>query len=240
MQQSILLILILVVVFVEAKCNSNETLRKNTSYPRPFVVFDKSDRVRQLQLRKVFQDLKIRRHFKVADVGAGGGWLTVRLATFVGPKGKVYAVDIFSGYVSYIGEVIKTHKLNNVEVILGSATDPKLPENTLNAVMILIAYHEFEKPITMLTKIRKAMKIGARLGIIDRDTDQMRTKAREAYAKTGYISDRVNETLSDHFQTIDHTLALDIVVRETTSVGFTFLFSRELGGDYYIAVFANS
>jgi hypothetical protein len=92
----------------------------------------------------------------------------------------------------------------------------------------------------MLTKIRKAMKIGARLGIIDRDTDQMRTKAREAYAKTGYISDRINETLSHHFQTIDHTLALDIVVRETTSVGFTFLFSRELGGDYYIAVFVNS
>jgi ubiquinone/menaquinone biosynthesis C-methylase UbiE len=214
-----------IIAFVEAKRMSNETLKKKTSNIGSLATFDKSYRAQQLSLWQVFRDLKIRRHCKVADVGAGTGWLTMRLSPFVGPKGKVYAVEIFPGYVSHITEIIKT---------------PKLPSNTLDAVMILIAYHEFEKPITMLTKIRKSMKVGARLGILERDTDQMRAEAREAYAKTGYISGRVNETFSDHFVTNEHYLALDIVVQEATFVGFTFLFSRELGGDHYIAVFINS
>jgi hypothetical protein len=70
------------------------------------------------------------------------------------------------------------YNFNNVEVFFGSTTDPKLPLNTLDAVIIWIAYHEFEKPITMLTKIREAMKIGARVGILERDTDQMRPEPR--------------------------------------------------------------
>ncbi|CAF1531009.1 unnamed protein product [Rotaria sp. Silwood1] len=204
------------------------------------MIFDRSDRAQQLRLRQVFRDLKIHRNAIVADVGAGIGWLTTRLAKFIGPKGKVYAEDIVSRYISYIDKEIKTHKLNNVETILGSTTDPKLPKNTLDAVIILNAYHEFEKPITMLTKIRQAMKIGARLGILYRDNDQMRIDARKAYATTGYILHRINETLTNIYLTSDHYLALDIVVREATLVGFTFLFSRELGGDYYIAVFSNS
>ncbi|CAF2372888.1 unnamed protein product [Rotaria sp. Silwood2] len=223
------------------KSNSNEILRKKICPSTgTLAIFDKSDRAQQLCLWQVFRDLKIRRNSKVADVGAGSGWLTVRLAAFVGPQGKIYAVEILPRYVSYIEEEIKKHKLNNVEVILGTTTDPKLPENALSAVMILIAYHEFEKPITMLTKIRGAMKIGARLGILERDNNQMRKEAREAYAKTGYILHRVNETLADNFVTNEHYLALDIVVREAKLVGFTFLFARELGGDYYIAVFVNS
>jgi tRNA A58 N-methylase Trm61 len=239
MQRSILLILLVIVIILEAKYPPNETWSKKTSCTKSSTIFNDSDRARQLNLQQVFRDLKIRRQVKVADVGAGHGWLTVRLAQFVGPKGKVYAVDIFPGYISYIEGAIKTHKLNNVEVILGSATEPKLPEKTLDAVMILIAYHEFTKPITMLTKIRRAMKIGARLGILERDNDQMRTNAREAYTKTGYILDRVNETLPDHFLINEHYMALNIVVHEAKLVGFKFLFSRELGGDYYIAIFAN-
>jgi ubiquinone/menaquinone biosynthesis C-methylase UbiE len=241
MQKCIVFILIFTFTFVGAKCKSHETLSKTTSsYTQYPTIFDRSNRARQLYLWQVFQDLKIRRNFKVADIGAGGGWLTVRLAAFVGPKGKVYAVDILPRYITYIEEEIKTHKLTNVETILGSTTDPNSSENTLDAVIILNAYHEFQKPITMLNNIRKSMKIGARLGILDRDNDQMRTEAREAYGKTGYILSRVNETLADDFLANGHYLALDIVVREAELAGLTFLFSRELGGDYYIAVFANS
>lgn len=240
MLRLILLIFIFIIGLFESKCYSNETLRKKSLYNESLIKFDKSDRARQLDLWKVFRDLNIRRNSKVADVGAGSGWLTLRLSPFVGRKGKVYAVEILPRSVSYIEEIVKRDKLNNVQTILGLTTDPKLPENTLDAVMILIAYHEFEKPLTMLTKIRKAMKIGARLGILERDNDQMRIKAFEAYNKTGYISQRINETLPNHFVINEHYLALNIVKREVTSVGFKFLFSRELGGDYYIAVFVNS
>jgi len=238
MQQSILFIFILLVVFVEAKQASNEILRNKTEL---LPTFDKSSRARQLELGNVFQYLKIRRHYSsVADVGAGTGWLTVRLAAYVSPKGKVYAVETVSRYIPYIKGIAKLYNLNNVQAILGSLTDPKLPEKTLDAVIILISYHEFEKPITMLNKIHKAMKIGARLGIIERDTDEMQVEAREAYAKTGYILHRFNETVSDYFLPDQHYIARDIVVREVTSVGFTFLFYRQLDDDYYITVFAKA
>ena len=241
MRRSNLLILILIAIFLEVKCKSNESLRKlSGSYTRMTALFDKSNRAQQLYLRQVFQDLEIHRNSQVADIGAGTGWLTVRLGAFVGPKGKIYAVEILPRYVSYIEEKVKEYKLNNVEPILGSATDPKLSESTLDAVIILIAYHEFKQPITMLTKIHRAMKAGARLGIIERDTDQMRAEAREAYTKKGYILHRVNETLPDSFLTNEHSLALNIVVREARTVGFEFLFSRELGDDYYIAIFVKS
>ncbi|CAF1181661.1 unnamed protein product [Rotaria sordida] len=241
MLRSFLLILIFIFTIIDGKHQSNETLRKTPSRYTGFtIIFDRSDRAQQLHLQKVFRDLKIHRNAKVADIGAGSGWLTVRLAKFIGPKGKVYAEDIVPRYISYIDEEIKRHELDNVEIIHGSTTDPKLPNNTLDAVIILNAYHEFEEPITILTKIRQAMKISARLGILDRDTDQMRIDARKAYAKTGYVLHRINKTLINNYVTNNHYLALNIVVREVTSVGFTFLFSRELGGDFYIAVFSNS
>ncbi|CAF3139742.1 unnamed protein product, partial [Rotaria sp. Silwood2] len=119
---------------------------------------------------------------------------------------------------------IKIHKLNNVEIILGSTTDPKLPENTLATVIILNAYYKFEKPITMLTKIRQVMKVGARLSILDRDNDQMRNDAREAYTETEYILHCIKEILADNYLTTNHYLELNIVVREATLIGFTFLF----------------
>ena len=240
MQSIIIFIFLLFVDRLNGNNSSNAGSIKKISRTKSPSIFDDSGRARDLHLRQTFRDLKIRRHAKVADVGAGGGWLTVRLASHVGSRGKVYAVDIFPGFVSHIEETIKVHQLNNVVPILGSAIDPKLPENTFDAVMILIAYHEFTKPITMLTKIRRAMKIGGRLGVLERDTDQMRVKAREAYETTGYIADRVNETLSDHFRIKEHVMALDIIIREVTSVGFQFLFSRELAYDYYSAIFVNS
>lgn len=241
MLRSALLIFVVFLNFNDGKITLNETLRKTASpYTKSPTILDQSYRAQQLHLRKVFNDLNIHRNAKVADVGAGNGWLTIHLAKYIGPKGKVYAEDITPTFISHMTEEIKRYKLNNVELILGSPTDPKLPQNMLDTVIILNAYHEFQKPITMLTKIRQAMKTGARLGILDRDTDEMRMNARETYTKIGYIPRRINETVSDYYLTSGHYLALDIVMRETTSVGFKYLFSRELGDDYYIAVFSNS
>ena len=191
----------------------------------------------QREVQKIFRYLKIRRQSRVADIGAGSGWLTLHLSRIVGPKGQVYAEDIFPRQISAIEQQVKKYNLTNVQVISGSISDPKLPEKTLDAAIALNAYHEFKMPLTLLKKIAQAMKRGARLGIIDRDTDRMRTEAQREYATTGYISHRVNESLSDHYLTVDHYLAMDIVKHEATSVGFKFLYSRELDGDFYIAVF---
>ena len=199
--------------------------------------FDTPGRERLLRLPRVLKDLGIERGAKVADVGAGGGWLTVRLARAVGPNGVVYAEEILPKYTSYIQSRVQRERLNNVRTVLGSTSDPKLPSNTLDAVMILNAYHEFDQPLVMLAKVRAGMKSGARLGILERDNDELRQEARQAYAKTGQILRRVTEKDDRNPITDDHRLALDVVKREGEKAGLHFIRSRELGEDNYLVVF---
>jgi precorrin-6B methylase 2 len=199
--------------------------------------FETPGRAKKLQLPNVYRDLKIVKGTHVADIGAGGGWLTVRLGFQVGPTGRVYAQDILSKYTNYIDRRAKATGLSNVQTILGTVTDPKLPAKTLDAAIILNAYHEFDQPVTMLTKIRTAMKPGGRLGIMERDTDQLRAEARVAYAKTGKILRRLSEKNDRNPITDDHQLALEVVKREGVKAGWEFVSSRELGDDNYIAIF---
>jgi hypothetical protein len=123
-----------------------------------------------------------------------------------------------------------------VRTILGTTTDPKLPPNSADAVLILNAYHEFEKPLAMLKKIRAGMKPNGRLAFIERDDEQLRREAREAYAKTGKIKRRVDERPDKDPITDDHRLAREIVEREAASVGFKRVLAKDLGDDHYIVI----
>ncbi len=200
-------------------------------------IFETPGREQVLQLPTVFRVLGIKGGKRVADVGAGGGWLSVRMARAVGTKGVVYAEEILPKYTGYIDDRARREGLANIQTILGTTSDPKLPANTLDAAVILNAYHEFDQPLGMLAKIKAAMKPGAKLGIIERDTDEERHEARQAYAQTGEILRRVGEKDDQNPLTDDHTLALDIVKREGEKAGFRFLGSRELGEDKYLAIF---
>lgn len=201
-------------------------------------IFETPGRDQLLQLPRVFGDLKIKKGSRVADIGAGGGWLSVRLAKQVGPKGVVYAQEILPKYIDAIRKRAAQNRLANIQTILGTTSDPKLPAKTLDAALVLNAYHEFDQPLVMLAHIRAAMKHGARLGILERDNDALRLEARRAYAQTGRILRRVDEKSDGNALTDDHRLALDIVQREGEKAGFRFVSSRELGEDNYLAVFA--
>ncbi|WP_157947588.1 methyltransferase domain-containing protein [Abditibacterium utsteinense] len=200
--------------------------------------FDTPGRDAKLQLPRVFHDLKIGQGSKVADIGAGGGWLTVRLGFQVGPKGVVYAEEILPKYTAYIEKRARLSGLSNVRTVLGTVTDPKLPAKTIDAAIILNAYHEFDQPLAVLAKVRAGLKSGGRLGIMERDDDGLRLEARRAYAQTGRILRRVTEKNDGNALTDDHRLALDVVRREGERAGFKFVSSRELGDDNYLAVFA--
>lgn len=200
-------------------------------------IFETQGREQELRLPTVFKDLNIKSGKRVADIGAGGGWLTVRMARAVGAKGTVYAEEILPKYTQYIEGRARREGFANIKTILGTTTDPKLPANTLDSAIILNAYHEFDQPLGMLAKIKAAMKPGARLGIIERDTDEERLEAQRAYGQSGQISRRVGEVDDLNELTDDHTLALDIVKREGEKVGLRFLGSRELGNDKYLAIF---
>jgi len=103
----------------------------------------------------------------VADVGAGGGFLSVRLSEAVGEQGRVYAEDITERLVRELAEQMESLGITNVEPVLGGTDDPNLPEGELDAVVIVNAYHEMSEHESMLAGIRRSLRSGGRLVIVD-------------------------------------------------------------------------
>jgi SAM-dependent methyltransferase len=102
----------------------------------------------------------------VAEIGAAGGWFTVRLAQRVGQNGKVYAEDIQAEMIEAINRRAQRENLTNVKPILGAARDPRLP-NGLDAVLIVEVYREMDDPVELLKKVARSLKPQGRIGIVD-------------------------------------------------------------------------
>lgn len=103
----------------------------------------------------------------VADIGAGSGYYTVRLAERVGPQGRVFAEDVTPSYLA--GLERRVAKLANVTVVRGEAHDPRLPPASLDAAILVHMYHEITQPFGLLYNLAGAMKPGGRVGIVDAD-----------------------------------------------------------------------
>jgi ubiquinone/menaquinone biosynthesis C-methylase UbiE len=103
----------------------------------------------------------------VADLGAGGGWFTIRLARRVGPNGIVYAEDVQPEMIEAITRRVEREGLTNVKPVLGAPTNPRLPEAALDAVLIVGVYNEMEDPVALLKNVSVALKPRGRLGIVD-------------------------------------------------------------------------
>ena len=103
----------------------------------------------------------------VADIGAGGGWFTIRLARRVGAGGTVYAEDIQRQMLEATTRRAAREGLANVRAVLGTAKDPRLPRGALDAVLIVDTYHELEDPDSMLRNIAAALKPQGRVGVVD-------------------------------------------------------------------------
>lgn len=119
----------------------------------------------------VMDTLGIGERSVVADVGAGGGWFTVRLARRVGPNGVVYAQDVQAPMLDSIRRRIDREGFQNVRYIRGERLDPKLPAGALDAVLMVDTYHEFEKPVALLRGVGLALKATGRVGIVDFRSD---------------------------------------------------------------------
>ena len=102
----------------------------------------------------------------VSELGAGGGWFTVRLARRVGPNGRVYAEDIQRQMLEAVERRVKSENLLNVVPVLGTATDPRLPSG-LDAALIVNAFHEMDDPVTLFRNVGRSLKGHGRLGVVD-------------------------------------------------------------------------
>jgi predicted methyltransferase len=103
----------------------------------------------------------------VADIGAGSGWFTIRLARRVGPQGLVYAEDVQTEMINAITRRVQRENLTNVKAVRGENSDPRLPAGSLDAVLVVDAYHEVEDRVTMLTNLARALKPQGRIGVVD-------------------------------------------------------------------------
>lgn len=108
---------------------------------------------------------------RVADLGAGGGWFTIRLARRVGPNGVVYAEDIQPQMLESIKRRVEREQLQNVRTLLGQSEDPNLPAGELDAVLIVDTFNAFEQPVVVLSHVRESLRRGGRVGIIEYKKD---------------------------------------------------------------------
>ncbi len=103
----------------------------------------------------------------VADLGAGGGWFTIRLAHRVGPNGVVYAEDIQREMIDATRRRVGREGLTNVRTVLGTSDDPRLPADSLDAALIVEAYHEMKDPVALFRNVAQSLKPSGRLGIVE-------------------------------------------------------------------------
>ena len=115
----------------------------------------------------VLAALDLKPGMKVADIGAGSGYYSSRMAELVGKSGTVYAVDVQPEMVDILRLQMKQKRVTNVEAIVGTETDPKLPAGALDLAIMVDVYHELEYPYEMLAAIVKALKPGGRIVFVE-------------------------------------------------------------------------
>lgn len=114
----------------------------------------------------------------VADVGAGAGYYSMRLADMVGPEGKVFAEDVSDSAMGWLNARVNVFKLLNVEVVKGTVDDPKLPRDRLAGILIVDSYHHFTNYHAMLERLLHSLKPGGRLAIADYSFGEHRSQPR--------------------------------------------------------------
>ncbi len=115
----------------------------------------------------VIQVLNLQEGQVVADIGAGSGYFTLRLAQAVGQKGRVFAVDVDEGMLGYLHQRLDKEKIQNVQVMHVPPHDPLLIDGSLDLAFVCDTYHHLEDRDVYLRKLRKALKPGGRLVIVD-------------------------------------------------------------------------
>lgn len=128
---------------------------------------ERPEREREEEPSKAVAALDIRPGQIVADVGAGSGYYTVRLAERVGASGKVFATDIQPQMVALVQQRVARARLTQVEVVQATETDPRLPQNQLDLILMVDVYHELARPQEVLRQLRAALKPDGRLVLIE-------------------------------------------------------------------------
>jgi len=128
---------------------------------------ERNERVEEEEPDMALDALKIPKGASVADIGAGSGYMTVRLAKRVGPAGTVYANDLQPQMLEMLRRRLEKEKITNVTLVQGTVDDPKLPPASVDLELMVDVYHELSQPQVMLRALRQALKPGGRLVLLE-------------------------------------------------------------------------
>jgi ubiquinone/menaquinone biosynthesis C-methylase UbiE len=128
---------------------------------------ERPERELEEQPGKALAELNLKPGMAVADVGAGVGYFTVRMAKLVSPGGKVFAVDVQPEMLTRLKRRAKRAGIDNIDTVLGAEADPHLPDNSCDMILLVDVYHEFSQPQVMLQKMRQALKPTGKLVLLE-------------------------------------------------------------------------
>jgi len=155
---------------------------------------------------KALDALELKPGMVVADIGAGSGYYSSRIAKRVGPTGRVYATDIQPGMIELLERRIKSEGLTNVTTVLGGMDDPKLPPKSIDLAIMVDVYHELQQPQIFLQRLKDTFKPGGRLVLLEFRKEDPKVPILEVHKMSvdevkqemdaeGFAIDKVIETL---------------------------------------------
>lgn len=206
----LLTVAVAIVVFVAAARQERHPVSGRVIAPTMSVLWapwlDRPERESEEQPTRAVDALRLKSGMVVADVGAGSGYYTVRLARAVGRAGQVYATDLQPGMLDLIRAKLTREKLGNVTLVQSTAEDPRLPDATFDMILMVDVYHELSGPQAFVARLKRALKADGRLVLIEfRGEDpnvpiqpvhkMTVSQIRQELAADGLVIDRVLDVL---------------------------------------------
>lgn len=128
---------------------------------------ERSERIQEEAPEVAIRLLQIPKGAAVADVGAGSGYITLLLSSAVGPTGRVYANDVQPEMLELLRRRLAARQIGNVTLVQGAIDDPRLPDGSVDLVLMVDVYHELSRPQAILARLRSALKPGGRLALLE-------------------------------------------------------------------------
>ena len=128
-----------------------------------------AERDRHGEAERVMNRLGVRPGMRIADIGAGDGYYSVRLAQRLGHGATIYTEDVSQPYLDRLAARLRREGVAGVSLVLGAPADPRLPERSVDLAILAHMYHEIEQPYEFLYRLHAALSPGGRVAIIDND-----------------------------------------------------------------------
>ena len=152
--------------------------------PGGIIWLERPEREQEERPQLLLDALQIQPGQTVVDLGTGSGYYAFRMAQLVGASGRVFAVDIEERMLRFVSERAAKEGVTNVTTIKSTASDPNLPPNSVDLVLLVDVYHELEFPYEMMSKVREALKPGGRVALVEYRAEDPKVMIKEVHKMT--------------------------------------------------------